>query len=253
MQAEEIATVLPRAHAHNDYLHKRPLQDALSHGFNSVEADIFLVDDQLLVAHSHQEIHPQRTLESLYLEPLKQRVKAGDGKVYPNAPPFRLMIDIKSDAETTYAALNIMLAKYADILAQVHDSKFQPGAIEVVISGNRPQQTIAAANSRYAGIDGRLGDLGGQKAKHLMPLISDNWKSHFKWNGAGEIPAAEKEKLRQLVRRTHDEGRAIRFWGTPDTLAMWRVLDECGVDAINTDDLSGLAKYLNGEALSQKN
>src|SRR5688500_5242918 len=40
--------VLPHAHAHNDYLHDRPLLDALDHGFNSVEADIFLVDGQLL-------------------------------------------------------------------------------------------------------------------------------------------------------------------------------------------------------------
>ena len=42
---------LAGAHAHNDYEHPRPLLDALSHGFQSVEADIFLIDDQLLVAH----------------------------------------------------------------------------------------------------------------------------------------------------------------------------------------------------------
>ena len=33
---------LPNAHAHNDYEHKRPLFDALDHGFCSVEADVFL-------------------------------------------------------------------------------------------------------------------------------------------------------------------------------------------------------------------
>ncbi len=44
-------TPLARAHAHNDYRHHRPLLDALAHGFTSVEADVFLVDDQLLVAH----------------------------------------------------------------------------------------------------------------------------------------------------------------------------------------------------------
>ena len=37
-------TPLPRAHAHNDYEHPRPLLDALSHGFCSVEADVHLVD-----------------------------------------------------------------------------------------------------------------------------------------------------------------------------------------------------------------
>src|SRR5436190_1820266 len=35
---------LPNAHAHNDYLHTRPLLDALDQGFCSVEADIHLVN-----------------------------------------------------------------------------------------------------------------------------------------------------------------------------------------------------------------
>src|SRR5712692_10174041 len=42
---------LKHAHAHNDYEHKRPLLDALDHGFCSVEADVFLDGDALLVGH----------------------------------------------------------------------------------------------------------------------------------------------------------------------------------------------------------
>ena len=41
---------LERAHAHNDYEHARPLLDALAHGFCSVEADVHLIERQLLVA-----------------------------------------------------------------------------------------------------------------------------------------------------------------------------------------------------------
>src|SRR5689334_22425965 len=66
-------TPLPRAHAHNDYEHARPLLDALDQGFGSVEADIYLVDGQLLVAHNRQDVKRERTLEKLYLAPLKQR------------------------------------------------------------------------------------------------------------------------------------------------------------------------------------
>lgn len=244
---------LLRAHAHNDYQHERPLLDALDQGFNSVEADIFLVGDKLLVAHWYHEINPHRTLESLYLDPLKQRVEAGKGSVHAGEKPFRLLIDIKTDGEKTYAALAKVLAKYDGMLTQVKEGEPKAGAIEVVISGNRPQQMITAESHRFAGIDGRLGDLGGKTPPHLMPLVSDNWKSHFKWNGKGEIPAAEQEKLQRIVAQAHAEGRDIRFWGTPDTLAMWKVLDKCGVDAINTDDLPGLAKYLNAGELSQQN
>nr|BFD86161.1 hypothetical protein StreXyl84_55620 [Streptomyces sp. Xyl84] len=73
------------AHAHNDYAHPRPLLDALDHRFNSVEADIHLVDGELLVAHDPADLDPRRTLASLYLDPLAARVRAnhagstGDG------------------------------------------------------------------------------------------------------------------------------------------------------------------------------
>ena len=62
---------LPRAHAHNDYQHTRPLLDALNQGFCSVEADIYLVEGQLLVGHDRDELSTERTLQSLYLEPLR--------------------------------------------------------------------------------------------------------------------------------------------------------------------------------------
>src|SRR5437764_15141577 len=56
---------LTRAHAHNDYEHIRPLWDALDRGFGSVEADIWLTGDLLLVAHDKKQVKPDRTLEAL--------------------------------------------------------------------------------------------------------------------------------------------------------------------------------------------
>ena len=77
--------VLPlrRAHAHNDYYHRRPLLDALDHGFTSVEADIYLVDGKLLVAHSRLELDAERTLRELYLDPLRERVRRGPPEALP--------------------------------------------------------------------------------------------------------------------------------------------------------------------------
>ena len=74
-------TPLPHAHAHNDYEHARPLLDALAHGFCSVEADVFLRDGRLLVAHTPLDLKPERTLERLYLDPLRQRVRANGGQM----------------------------------------------------------------------------------------------------------------------------------------------------------------------------
>ena len=47
----QAQTPLQRAHSHNDYEQKRPLFEALARGICSVEADIWLVNGKLLVAH----------------------------------------------------------------------------------------------------------------------------------------------------------------------------------------------------------
>src|SRR6188768_1287869 len=98
--AEPVAT-RPQAHAHNDYEHKRPLLDALDHGFCSVEADIYFTNGALLVAHDADKVDPKRTLEALYLDPLRQRVKQNGGSVYSKGPPFMLLIDFKTEAKST--------------------------------------------------------------------------------------------------------------------------------------------------------
>jgi hypothetical protein len=235
---------LAQAHAHNDYLHTRPLLDALSHGFTSVEADIFLVDGKLLVAHTERELNPARTLESLYLDPLRQRVRDHGGSVYAGGAPFTLLVDIKSAGEPTYAALSKVLEEYADILSEVRDGKLKPKAVGVVISGNRPRATMAAQKLRYAGLDGRMSDLNSDLPTDLLPLISDNWSLHFKWKGEGPISEAERTKLVDAVRKAHARGRRIRFWATPENSNTWRELRAAGVDMINTDDLAGLEKFL---------
>src|SRR3954463_3290153 len=88
---------LERAHAHNDYEHARPLLDALDQGFCSVEADIHLIQGHLLVGHDPRQLRPDRTLQSLYLDPLKKRIAENGGRVYRDGPTVTLMIDVKSD------------------------------------------------------------------------------------------------------------------------------------------------------------
>jgi hypothetical protein len=241
-------TPLTRAHAHNDYEHKRPLFDALEQGLCSVEADIFLVDGQLLVGHVRRLLKPERTLESLYLVPLKQRVEKNGGRVYRGGPEFTLLIDIKTNGEKTYAALKTVLAKYADIINVPSSEKSPRRAINVVATGNRPADKIAADASRLVGIDGVWSDLDSDQPADLMPQISENWRSFFKWRGKGPIPPEEREKIRMAVQKAHARGRRLRFWGAPDNPAVWQELYDDNVDLINTDDLPGIARFLNDPA-----
>jgi hypothetical protein len=144
-------------HAHNDYLHKRPLFDALEQGFCNVEADVYLRNGALLVAHLPWELRAERTLEKLYLDPLRRIAKQHGGRIHKNGPQFWLLIDVKSDARATYIALDKALARYADIISIVKHGKIEQKAVTVVISGNRAKAYMAAQDVRYAGITaGRL-------------------------------------------------------------------------------------------------
>lgn len=247
------AKPLARAHAHNDYEHTRPLLDALDHGFTSVEADIYLVDGELLVAHDPEDLDPDRTLRSLYLDPLRHKVTHGG--VYPGRRvPFQLLIDIKTEGESTYAALDGVLRspRYRFLWTSFRSGEVRRGPVTAVVSGNRPRATMEAQRSRFAFYDGRIvnpDDLGPGDDARLTPLVSDNWTTLFTWNGAGEMPAGERAELKEIVDTAHAAGQRVRFWATPDAAgpereAVWRELVAADVDHINTDDLAGLEDFL---------
>jgi hypothetical protein len=249
--------ILPRAHAHNDYLHARPLLDALAFGFCSVEADIWLVDGELLVAHDRGAVDPVKTLDRLYLRPLWDRFQANGGRIHPpgpGAPPpeaavFTLLIDIKSDGAQTFRALDRALAAYDPMLTHFTDDATAAGAVMVIISGNRANDVILASSPRRTGIDGRLPDLDGPLNRNQVPLVSDNWRLHFGWMGRGPMPASEASALDALVATAHERGMRIRFWNIPQTEAVWSRLYDAGVDLLNADDLGGVAAVLSKKSV----
>ncbi|MDV9170269.1 phosphatidylinositol-specific phospholipase C/glycerophosphodiester phosphodiesterase family protein [Streptomyces sp. W16] len=240
-----------RAHAHNDYEHPRPLFDALDHRFGSVEADIFLVGDQLLIGHDASELDPSRTLESLYLDPLSALVKANHGSVYRGwRTPLQLLIDIKTEGSSTYLELDRHLQRYKHLFTTYAHGRVHPGAVTNVISGDRAARIpMEAQTVRRAFYDGRLTDLGSSAPASFISLISDNWQTNFTWLGDGAFPDAERQKLRAIVRQAHAAGQTVRFWNTPDLAgpardALWEELFAAGVDFLNTDDLAGLEAFL---------
>jgi hypothetical protein len=241
---------LERAHAHNDYEHERPLHDALDHGFTSVEADVWLVDGELRVAHDLVDARPGVTLQSLYLDPLADRVARNGGSVHRGWDgSLQLLIDIKSEASATYAAIDEALRAHPQLMTRWTDGRMRERAVTAVVSGNRPLAVMADQRTRLAGYDGRLADLGSGMPATLMPLVSDNWTRHFTWQGIGPMPEHERARLRQIVATAHGHGYRVRFWATPDLPgpqrdALWTELVWAGVDHVNTDDLAGLQAFL---------
>ena len=81
----------------------------------------------------------------------------------------------------------------------------------------------------------------------LMPVVSDNYWNHFTWDGTGKMIEPETEKLKQLVKEVHAQGKKIRFWGAPDNPTAWRHFLEKEVDLINTDRIDAFYEFLKQE------
>lgn len=249
--------LITQAHAHNDYEHSRPLFGALDCGFCSVEADIFLVHGKLLVAHTLAETKPNRTLQSLYLDPLRARVRKNGGRVYPNGPEFTLLIDMKQNWKTLYPALHDVLTNYADMLVTfttvtstspagqtlVTNEVKHPNAVIAIITGDPDETMFDGETVRYAALDGQLSDLVKNPPVALVPWISANWKQYFHWNGKGAMPEADLRRVELIVKRAHEQGRRVRFWNAPDNSNFWQAMHVAGVDLINTDNLPGVANF----------
>lgn len=234
---------LSRAFAHNDNRQARPLVDALGHGFAAVEADIHLVDGELLLGHGTGDLRPGQTLSSVYLDPLA-RIVAQHGAVYPDAP-LVLLIDVKSDAAPAWRVLRETLAAYAGMLSQHRHDGVLSGVVSVVVSGHVDLPGMEADPVRFASADGRLADLEGGLSP-VVSMVSAKWSRVFRWDGVRRMPERERARLRALVSGAHRRGLAIRFWGTRE--AMWPELDAAGVDLILADDLPGMAEYFAGRS-----
>ena len=239
-------SVIP-GHAHNDYLNKHALFEALDARLVSVEADVHLMKGDLYVAH----VRPlwtskKRSLENLYLKPLFEHIKKNNGKVYPDYEgPFYLMIDFKGGSVEMYDSLIILLSKYKQMLTIMEDSVLKPGAITVFLSGSKPTEAVLKSEPKLAFLDGRPSDLGKQIDSRIMPVISDHYKNHLSWNGKGKMSEQQELKLKELISKVHAEDKKLRLWASPDNPNAWKTFKTFDVDFINTDTPKKFAAFFN--------
>lgn len=225
------------AHSHNDYEQAVPFYAAYKAGFGSIEADIFLRNDSLLVAHHAREITPQRTLETMYLKPLQEIIKKNQGNVYADSSQnLQLMIDIKTEAVATLSKLIQLLQQYPQLI--------NAPSLRIVISGNRPEPAVFTTYPTWIWFDGIVNKEYSSEALSRILMMSDNFKEYTSWNGTGTIPAEDWTKLQKAVANSHALKKKVRFWGAPDAENAWKQFMELQVDYINTDSINTLGVYL---------
>lgn len=233
-QSQEYSSA--NIHSHNDYAGKLPFHEAYSNEAGVIEADVFLVNNELCVAHTSKEIATYNTLKSLYLDPLSHKIKNLGGKVYPDNKPLILMIDIKSDAEPTLKVIVQQLKAYPDLISNKN--------LKVVISGNRPIPANWKDYPEFIYFDGRLTENYSAEQLSRVEMISDDLKEHTVWNGKGVMTQPDLEKIQAIIKKVHDQHKKVRFWSTQDNVNTWMTLMNLKVDYIGTDDVPALTRFI---------
>ncbi|GGC03877.1 alkaline phosphatase [Dyadobacter sediminis] len=233
-----VSYTAAQAHSHNDYEQNIPFLRAYYQQFGSVEADIFLHNDSIFVAHEVSHIKPANTLKELYLKPIAARVQENKGSIYPNKNAgLQLLIDLKTSANETLPALIRELQPYESLLAP-------KGTVKIVLSGNIPDATEFSNYPSYLFFDGRPEVAYTKSQLERIGLISQSFTKYTDWNGKGILTKNDRTALEKVIRHVHDQGRKMRFWATPDHVNAWKMLMNLGVDYLNTDKVEELGPYL---------
>jgi len=243
----QLAKPLPNGHAHNDYEKTWPaLTKALEEGFVSVEIDVFPLKEKLKVAHIGLFAGLGPELEDLYFKPLEAWLKEHGQLFADPAQRLTFMIDIKKDAAKTYKMLRALCEKYKHLITcryPLQDSVYY-GKIDMLLSGHKPYEQVIADSVRYMLIDGGLGEITHTtRTKEIAPRVSTRYGSLFNWRGAGDMPDEERQKLRDIVKKAHADGRKVRFWAMPNKESVWQVMLDEGVDWMNVDDLEKFRRF----------
>lgn len=222
----------PKAHSHNDYEQKIPFWYALGAGAQSIEADVFLENGELFVAHNQKDISKARSFENLYLKPIEQASELN----LNSELPVQILIDIKTDAKTTLQKIVSEIKKHPKIISQK--------IFSFVISGNQPKPEEFTSYPDYIKFD-------YQNLKNLTPqqwnkvaLVSLNFRQYSSWNGKGGLTEEDLPKVTNIIREAKAFQKPIRFWAIPDSKTSWEFFTNAGVDYINTDKPKDCVEYI---------
>lgn len=219
-----------KIHSHNDYAQELPFWFAYSSGASSIEADVFLKDDELYVTHAENEIVEGNTLKSLYLDGLRNLEASGKLR------ELQLLIDIKSETYATLKKLEEVLKEYPELISD--------GKVKFVISGNRPRPEEYKNYPDFIWFDHQNLDELGTIDLSKVALVSTSYKNYSVWNGYGRMTGPDLIKVEEAINKAKASGKPFRFWATPDTKTAWARLAKLGVDYINTDHPALAKQYL---------
>ena len=186
-----------------------------------------------MVAHHENEIIENRTIESLYLNPIRNLLSLNLDK-----QALQLLIDIKTAPYETIDRLVLILKKYPEITSNP--------LVSIVISGSQPKIMDYPNYPNYIKFDyQKLIKITDKNILDKVGLISLSLRKFSNWNGLSDLSFEDQEIIKGVIQKAHSYGKPFRFWATPDTEKAWKTFAQLGVDYINTDQPCQASSFLN--------
>jgi len=225
---------LPRAHSHNDYEQLHPCSDAIAARVSSIEADLWLEGEKVMVAHDRGKWRGD--FETLYLKPLNGLWERDALPVGPDGV-FLLWLDLKDASPGLRSRLHELLEAYP--FTKARDERHQ--AVQVIVTGNAmaKESFVKEYPSAVVTRDSNTFSEEDAEGSPEWSWYAVNWKTVAEGDGIAEITPERREKLRVLVAKVHAKGRKLRLWNHPAGLEFWEMAAAAGVDRLGTDRLPG--------------
>ncbi|KAF2016192.1 hypothetical protein BU24DRAFT_462376 [Aaosphaeria arxii CBS 175.79] len=258
--------IVPKnCHSHNDYWRSVPLYEALAAGCSSVEADVWLTEDSdFLVSHTRKQAAKERTLNSLFLDPItnifNQRnvsvastedKEVGMFDVDPNVTTT-LLIDMKADGQKAFPVLLEKLRPLHEKgwLTYFDGTKVVRGPLTIVGSGRTPFDLVKAMdNDRFVFFDAPLSDIANPE----YTTENSYYASTKLYNAIGRIwfnvlAPNQVETLKTQIKAAADKGLVSRYWDLPAWPIslrdkVWFTLTANSVGVLNVDDLVSATRW----------
>ncbi|OTB06070.1 hypothetical protein M426DRAFT_319144 [Hypoxylon sp. CI-4A] len=266
-----------RCHSHNDYWRKVPLFSALHAGCIGVEADVWLFDDDpaLYVGHDTAALTPNRTFQSLYVNPLVDLINRTNPQTefyndtrrgvfdYDPEQTVILLVDIKTDGAETWPHVLSQLEplRSRGWLTSFEDGEVHQRQVTVVGTGNTPFDLVVK-NSTHRDVffDAPLADMwedpdSPDTESTKEDITYDETNSLYASTSFGDaigfiLGGFSDEQLRKIrgqIKGAHRRGLKVRYWDTPGwpigiRNKVWHMLMEEGADILNVDDLKSASR-----------
>ncbi|KAG7927650.1 hypothetical protein KL925_002008 [Ogataea polymorpha] len=257
--------LVKQVHSHNDYWREYPCLTALSLGVQSIEADVWvfpeLNDSTMYVGHNLASLTRDRTLESLYLNPISTLLDAFNPVTRANeeagslngvfdtdsGATLYLFVDMKTDGLATwsyvYNALEPLRKKnYLTTYNSTNDT-WKQGPLTVIGTGKTPFEKVQSLAVRDVFFDGVLGGLNDSFTAGTSPIASSSLEALVgKVGSIDGLNASQIQRLNEAISDAHAKGIYTRIWDTPwwpveKQTNVWRQILQAGSDFLNADDL----------------